>query len=285
MSTKIIVSVFLVGFLSLSAASVKKHPLLKLDALKDFVEVEEGKVSMDSGQFQVEGFFISRYEITNQKYQEFLQDLKDRGQNEALSAAQIKNANWNSINVGWDIEEKYHTYHGFTNFPVVNVTYEGAQLYCQWLTEKINREIKDDYFVEVRLPTRKEWIRAARGETKQVYAWHHPYLMGTEGKLLCNFKRLGAERIHFNEQKNEYEIIHYKGPVVLITSRVDEFPPNTFGLYNTCGNVAEMIAEKGVAVGGNFNSPGYDVRVESVENYLDASPLVGFRPVMVIRDK
>lgn len=286
MKTKIFLSVILLSFLSVSATTKKKHSLFKLDALKDFVEIKEGNMSIDSAQYQVKGFYIAKHEVTNQKYQEFLQTLKERGNNEALSVAKIKNENWKIINIGWDIEEKYHTYTGFVNFPVVNITYEGAQLYCQWLTEKVNQEIHANYTVEFRLPTRNEWIRAARGETKNIYAWNSPYLRNGDGKLLCNFKRLGAERINFNEQKNDYEIVNpYKGPAVMITNKVEANAPNAFGIYNMCGNVAEMIVEKGIAVGGNFNAPGYDVRVESKEAYLDASPFVGFRPIMIIKNK
>jgi hypothetical protein len=48
------------------------------------------------------------------------------------------------------------------------------------------------------------------------------------------------------------------------------------------GNVAEMLNEKGIAKGGSYNSPGYDVRIESKMNYNDASPEVGFRVFMEV---
>lgn len=286
MKTKTFISVILLGFLLVSATTKKKHSLFKSDALKDFVEIKEGNMSIDSEQFQVKEFLIAKHEVTNQEYQEFLQNLKERGNNEALLVAQIKSTNWQKINVERTIEEKYHTYKGFANFPVVNITYEGAQLYCHWLTEKVNQEISEKYTVEFRLPTRKEWIRAARGETKNTYAWHSPYLRNATGNFLCNFKRLGLESIHFNEKTNAYEIVKlYDGPDFTVQCKVNSYEPNEFGIYNMCGNVAEMTAEKGIAVGGNFNSPGYDVRVESKEVYSDASPLVGFRPIMAINNK
>ncbi len=286
MKTKFFLAAVLFAFLSASATLDKKHPLLKINALQDFVEVPGGEVSLESEKYRVEGFFISKYEVTNLQYQEFLQDLKEKGEEEALSTAQIKNENWQKVKAAGKLEELYHTYSGFAHFPVVNVSYEGAQRYCQWLTEKVKSQIRSNQEVEFRLPTRQEWVRAARGETSQTYAWNSPYLRNAEGKFQCNFKKLSAELIHFNEQNNTYEIVAKEdGPLGPIFDKVGTYSPNAFGVYNLCGNAAEMIAEEGKAVGGSFNSSGYDVRVESIEAYQDASPLVGFRPIMVLKNK
>jgi len=60
------------------------------------------------------------------------------------------------------------------------------------------------------------------------------------------------------------------------------YSANKFGLYNVCGNVAEMIVNEGIAVGGSWNSTGYDVRVMSVKKYFEPNPFVGFRPIIEI---
>ena len=52
-----------------------------------------------------------------------------------------------------------------------------------------------------------------------------------------------------------------------ITAQVSSYYPNSFGLYNVCGNVAEMVAEKGKAKGGSWKSFGGEVRIESVEYF------------------
>jgi formylglycine-generating enzyme required for sulfatase activity len=272
-------------FFLLSASTAKKHPLLRHDILNSYVEIPEGEVVMSTQKYRLDGFFIARYEITNRQYQEFLQSLKDTGDEKALSMAMIKNDQWQKINAAGKPEENYHVHPVFADFPVVNITYEGAQLYCQWLTEKINQEISLEYEVEVKLPSREEWIRAARGNTNNIYAWNSPYLQDAKGYFLCNFKKLGAELISFNAEKQEYELIKtYDGPDATLTEPGGNYPPNTFGLYDMCGNVAEMIAERGKAVGGNFDSPGYDVRVENIEEFEGASPLVGFRPILIIKE-
>ena len=236
---------------------------------------------MGQEEFHIEEFYISKYEITNQQYQKFLSSIEE---DETLAKARIKNENWQKIDGLDEIVEQYHEYSGFTEFPVVNVSHAGAKSYCQWLTEKINDEGASRYTVEIRLPTRKEWIRAARGETNQKYAWHAPYLANKQGRYLCNFKKLGVEAIHFNPDKNDYEIIElYDGPDFTLTTKVGAYGANKFGVYDMCGNVAEMISEEGIAVGGSYDSPGYDVRVESEKKFDDASPVVGFRPILIIK--
>ena len=268
-----------------SGSAEKKHPLFKLDTLKNYVEIPAGKVKVSSNEYNVEGFYISRYEVTNRQYQEFLQALIETGDTQALSVAQVKNDHWQKINAAGKHQEHYHAHSAFADFPVVNITNEGAQLYCQWLMDKINQETSSAYEVEVRLPSREEWIRAARGDTNSIYAWNSPYLQDAKGYFLCNFKKLGAEQISFNAEKQEYELVKtYDGPDATLTEPGGNYPPNTFDLYDMCGNVAEMIAENGKAVGGNFDSPGYDVRVENIEEFEDASPLVGFRPILIIKD-
>lgn len=51
-----------------------------------------------------------------------------------------------------------------------------------------------------------------------------------------------------------------------------------------CGNAGEMIAEQGKYKGGHWNSPGYDVRIDKTANFLGATPFVGFRILMEIKN-
>jgi formylglycine-generating enzyme required for sulfatase activity len=67
---------------------------------------------------------------------------------------------------------------------------------------------------------------------------------------------------------------------VFITAPVNSYFPNDIGLYNVCGNVAEMLAEKGVAAGGSFEDTGYDIRIQSTKQYSGAKNDIGFRVLM-----
>ena len=287
----IILSTSVMVLLSTLTGTVEVNPLSAITVIEDYVEVPAGKVLADNRLTDVTSFYISRYEITNRQYQAFVDDLLAEGKLSEAEVARIKVDYWkkaSTVAVDSNVKEWYHTYKGFADFPVVNISYEAAMLYCQWLTEKIRAENKTKYDVEVRLPTRAQWIRAARGtRTYATYAWGSPYIRDGKGYFLCNFKRLGSEQIHFNEETQAYEIVKYTGDQLpnLLTDKVDAYPANDFGLYNTCGNVAEMISEPGIAVGGSWNDPGYDVRVESIADYTEASPFVGFRPVLVLKEK
>ena len=70
-----------------------------------------------------------------------------------------------------------------------------------------------------------------------------------------------------------------------VTAPVESYFPNLLDIYNMNGNVAEMILEKGIIVGGSWNSTGYDVRNESTMNCTEQSPFVSLRPLLVITRK
>lgn len=61
------------------------------------------------------------------------------------------------------------------------------------------------------------------------------------------------------------------------TSPVNSFFPSTAGVYNLCGNVAEMLEEKGVAAGGSFISEPYQITLNSFSTYNHPGADLGFR--------
>jgi len=66
------------------------------------------------------------------------------------------------------------------------------------------------------------------------------------------------------------------------TAPVKSYWPNGFGLYNMNGNVAEMVSDVEVALGGSWADPGYDVRIASKKAFTGASKTVGFRIVATV---
>jgi len=95
---------------------------------------------------------------------------------------------------------------GRDNRPVINVSWNDAVAYAEWLSEQTGKEY--------RLPTEAEWEYAARAGTETKYWWGNDI-----GKNKANCYRCGD---HF-----EY------------TSPVGSFNANQFGLYDTVGNVWE----------------------------------------------
>ena len=288
MKTKFLLfSVFVFIFLMAFNIKNRPHSLFQHSLTKNYVEIPAGKVIVDGIPDSIEAFAISKFEVSNRDYLQFLYELKEDGNLKDYQLAQVKIDKWQQTSLNQQLIDSYHTYPGFADFPVININRQGAELYCDWLTNAFEKENQTDYEVIFRLPTRKEWIRAARGENiHATYAWGSPSLRDAKGYYQCNYKRLGAEQIYFDEGTQSYKIVEPKEILPhLITDKVDAYSPNDFGLYNVCGNVAEMIYADEKAVGGSWFDPGFDVRVESFTNISEASPYVGFRPVMIIKEK
>lgn len=96
--------------------------------------------------------------------------------------------------------------------PVVNVTWEDAVAYTQWLSNKTGKVY--------RLPTDAEWEYAARAGSTTRFWW------GNEiGKAMANCE--GCLSLWGGEK----------------TAPVGRFPANSFGLYDTAGNVFEWVAD------------------------------------------
>lgn len=95
--------------------------------------------------------------------------------------------------------------------PVIDVSWDDAQLYVAWLSRVSGQKY--------RLPSEAEWEYAARAGTASAYWW------GREvGSNRANCDNCGAR----DNQR---------------TSPAGSFRPNAFGLYDTAGNAAEWVED------------------------------------------
>jgi formylglycine-generating enzyme required for sulfatase activity len=143
---------------------------------------------------------------------------------------------------------------------VVNISKEAAELYCHWLSDLWNSQ-QEEYILTFRLPTKQEWEYAATGQANnesQVYPWKGTDCKDKNGVYLAQHKAFG---------------------MIFGPSPTASFKPNGFGLYNMCGNVAEMISDQEFAKGGSWNDSENNIKITS-QQPLKASPFIGFRPVM-----
>ncbi len=261
---------------------------------KEYAYVPVGSISTEAGTRQVNAFFASKTEVSNIQYRQFLAAM-DTADVQIQEVIAIRNENW--IKGRWNSEpfaEYYSTHEAYNNYPVVNISHEAAQLYCAWLTEHYKTQdigLKENMQLSFRLPELEEWLHAAMGGGRGPYAWGGPYLRNKQGCELANFLAYGPENISFDPETETYHIV--KLPVFIgvpgdinrnadVTAPVHSYAPNGFELYNMNGNVAEMLSEQGIAAGGSWASPGYDVRNESIMTYESSSPCVGFRPIAVL---
>lgn len=285
-------SLFLISVsgLALTAMTLSSKPSLKsakkiLDGFTEYIP--SGYVVFDNDTVTVQSFYMSQNEITNLQYSEFLYHLKKEGRMEDYNIAQVDTMKWITY-FSWEsntMMEYYHKHPAYHNYPVVNISREGAELYCAWLTEVYDSLSNGELSLKFRIPTRAEYIRAARGSNHSwTYTWGGPFLRNSKGDLLANFVRIGSESIQ-RDSTGQLVVtpIDFKNDLLSnsydIIAPTNSYWPNTFGLYNMNGNVAEMVGDEDIAVGGSWHAPGYDIRIESKQEFTESNPMVGFRIV------
>jgi formylglycine-generating enzyme required for sulfatase activity len=207
----------------------------------------------------------------------------------------------------------------FNHHPAVNISYEAANAYCDWLTQQYNNKAERKYKkVKFRLPTLNEWQIAAAG-IKNPTSWNlndqevevkltpqgSEFDMKSETKkvslsdpeiLYPWFRYFGLRNSPLNH-KNCYlgnfksepcdcpgskgrKPINADGFATMAPTKA--YFPNDIGLYDVVGNVAEMISEEGKACGGSWNQPPSESTIRSVSTYSNPDAAVGFRVFMEV---
>jgi formylglycine-generating enzyme required for sulfatase activity len=129
---------FLMGTTKEQAAQVIKEGG---EDWKKWVEWEQPQHTVELSEYS-----IGKYPITNREYQAFIRDLKQH-----------------TPPRGWD-GDQFPAEKG--GHPVVNVSWEDANAYCKWLSDKSGKQY--------RLPTEAEWEKAARCKSENeslIYPW------------------------------------------------------------------------------------------------------------------
>ena len=238
--------------------------------------------------------FANKYETTNEEYRIFLDWVKTENP-DLLETVSVAEENWEALGVKNRLSRYYSEHQAFDDYPVVNVSYEGATAFCEWLTDKYNSGPKKKYEeVKFRLPTEAEWrsMATAGRDYSMGYPWGGPYMKNAKGCYLANFYNVSDHmvKIDINDRsKVEIQEDEVRGALVgkgqyLVTAPVNAFIATGAGLHNLSGNVAEMMAEKGRTKGGSWGGSGYYLRIDAEDEFegFTTSPYVGFRYVMEV---
>jgi len=102
-------------------------------------------------------------EVTNGEYLLFLNDLKQNGNSKDYAIALPDSLGWRQpFAYGEPYAEYYFRHPAYANYPVVNISKIAAELYCTWYTKKKRVAFPESNFNDFRLPTKEEWIYAAK---------------------------------------------------------------------------------------------------------------------------
>ncbi|OUO35357.1 hypothetical protein B5F83_10165 [Muribaculum sp. An289] len=170
-------------------------------------------------------FYMGKYEVTNEQFAEFLNDIgcPDNGYYEISEEAGVKQLvmpdKWGVLceNGIWAPSE------GFENFPVICVTWYGADEYAKWIGGS--------------LPTEAQWEYACRGgQTESL-----PFGIGDGTRLTYELANFRSTHPYDVAQGGEYE--DPQEDYRAITTEVGSFEPNGYGLYDMHGNVYEYCSD------------------------------------------
>ena len=131
------------------------------------------------------------------------------------------------------LTEKYFSHVAYDNYPVVGVTWAQAKAFCHWRTKLMNNfqdMIKTPGVMDYRLPTEVEWEYAARGGHQMtLYPWGSYYTRDMQGNFVANFKPIRGNYVSDSRTN-------------VTTMTVANYLPNSYGLYDMAGNVAEWTS-------------------------------------------
>ncbi len=227
-----------------------------------------------------DGQWMQKTEVSNGNFRMFLNSLKAEGKMDAYHQYFPDTLGWKKDGPSnKPFVSFYFSHTAFSNYPVVNVSYEAANAYCKWLGEQYAKLDKQPFGkVEFKLPTQKEWqFAAASGKNdNRRLPWNGNYFKNNRGERLCNYNLRGDTTITQDAGEKKFN-----QAVVGLPAPVNSFFPNDIGLYNTSGNVAEMVQEKGIVAGGSYSDPAGNVFIHSTKTYTSSSPDIGFRVMMV----
>jgi formylglycine-generating enzyme required for sulfatase activity len=227
--------------------------------------------------------FADKTEVANIHWREYLYYLKQFDSTKVESMLPDTLVWLDTLIINEDPSIQYYFRHPmFNNYPVVGISHEQAIAFCQWRSDRVNEvyskipENKRPFKkVTYRLLTKQEWEMLASGDyniVKYPYGCDSVYKKW-RGKYFRAFNYKHEDKSSPDSSGNER---------AFYTAPVRSFWPNSNKLYNTIGNVAEMVAEKGIAKGGSFFHELDDCKITNDLQYIKPEMWLGFRCVAII---
>jgi formylglycine-generating enzyme required for sulfatase activity len=216
---------FLMGNADSAEKLARSFPAIeqrRIDELVDELPVHRVRITRP--------FFMSAHEVTVEQFRRFVD-----GSGQLSEAERDGTGGWGYNRTKNDFEGRKPEYSwrnpGFKqadDHPVVNVTWNDAVAFCEWLGKKEGHQY--------RLPTEAEWEYACRAGAKTTYS------TGDDTKQLAQAANMYDERTaSVFPQWKEHTARGSDG--FEFTAPVGSLQPNTFGLYDMHGNVWEWCSD------------------------------------------
>ena len=234
------------------------------------------------------GKFLDQTEVANIHCEEFLfVVVKDAGRysDKAYIPKQENKYNLN-----------YFKNSEFSFYPVLAVSLETAESYCNWRAEKLNDGLKEmlknepnKYKFRGRLPSKEEWLKAAGSHFDEIEMTTHE--VSKKGNQFLEedvlSKRFASPSILDMSSFVGYNVNLSDpngGMAIEIPQYIYSFRPNNRGFYNLYGNVKELITE-GYAIGGSYLTPNTEEALFEEDYTQSYRTDVGFRCLVEVVKK
>ncbi|HET7268530.1 MAG TPA: SUMF1/EgtB/PvdO family nonheme iron enzyme [Oleiagrimonas sp.] len=201
------------------------------------------------------GFAISRSEITVGQFREFVQNSGYMPDSVRLDGASVYDARSGLMrddgSATW--QDDYAGHPAGSSLPVVNVSWNDAHAYVQWLSQRTGKHY--------RLPSESQFAYALRAGTTTPYWWGS----GTPSRVVENVTGSGDQSRNGRRWTHAFQGYSdgFWGP-----APIQSFLPNPFGLYDIDGNVSEWVRDcwhdnylRAPDDGGAWINPGCGSRV------------------------
>ncbi|TAN00671.1 MAG: formylglycine-generating enzyme family protein, partial [Rhodanobacteraceae bacterium] len=201
------------------------------------------------------GFAMARAEVTVAEFRAFVHASGYVPDSDRLGGASVYDETNGRMQTraGVDWQDDYAGQRARDDDPVVNVSWNDAHAYAQWLSKHTGKHY--------RLPTEAEYEYAERAGTTTLYWWGD----GTPSRKVENLTGSGDRSPAHRSWANAFEGYSdgYWGPAPVMS-----FLPNPFGLYDISGNVSEWVQDcwhenyvRAPTDGSAWVNPGCDERV------------------------
>jgi hypothetical protein len=273
--------------------------ILKLSK-KDYPSIpQRNAVSEDVSQYMLS------HEVTNLEYRTFLFDLLIENDKTGFLKAKPYQGYWvncTGTHTYDNFKDNYFSDKAFNAYPVVNISYEGAAMYCEWLGKSVqevaNQKSAKFSDITIRIPKMSEWKHAAKGGLSGSYPWGNDSIQSRKNLFFANFcAQKSKEKFNqpivypHNSDPNSFTTGGWAlNNDTVATVMAFAYNPNNYGLYCMSGNVSEWVVtdetKQTKAIGGNWASDLEFLRIDSEEEfkkYPIASPFIGFRPIVIVK--